>query len=79
MPEALPKVLLAESPATKFLYSYLLPQGAVDYSVRELAEHTGLAYKSVSDGLGRLKALELMQETKPAVGPARRVYSVKCP
>ena len=77
MPAPLPQMLLDEAPTTKFLFIWLLPQGAVNYSVRELAEHTGLAYKSVSDGLKLLKVLGLMRETTPPVGAARRVYKVE--
>ncbi len=77
MPAPLPEPLLGESPATKFLYTWLLPQGLVSYPVRQLAKHTGLSYKSVSDGLRRLKALSLLQEVVPARPPKRsRTYKV---
>ena len=72
----MPEVLLDESPVTKFLYKWLLPQGPVSYTVRGLAECTGMSYKSVSDGLGRLKALSLLHEAVAARPPKRRVYKV---
>lgn len=76
MPAPLPEPLLGESPATKFLYTWLLPQGLVSYTVRDLAEHTGLSYKSVSDGLRRLKMLSLLEEVGSAHPPKRRTYKV---
>ena len=79
MPMPLPQVLLGETPATKFLFVWLAPQGKVNYTVRQLAEHTGVSYKSVSDGLKRLKVLKLVRETTPPVGPVRRVYAVRRP
>jgi hypothetical protein len=76
MLEPLPEVLLPESPATKFLYSWLLTQGSVSYTVRDIADATGLAFKSVSDGLGRLRALSLLHETAHAAGAMRRIYHI---
>lgn len=76
MPAPLPEPLLGESPATKFLYTWLLPQGLVSYTVRDLAEHTGLSYKSVSDGLRRLKMLSLLEEVGSSHPPKRRTYNV---
>lgn len=76
MPAPLPKVLLDESPATKFLYSWLLPQGKVSYTVQQITDHTGVSYKSVSDGLRRLKMLSLLREVTPAHPPKRRIYEV---
>ena len=76
-PDPLPADLLAEAPATKFLYAWLLPQGLVDYPVRAVAEHTGLSYRSVSAGLARLRALSLLEEVQPKNGPERRVYRAR--
>lgn len=76
MPAPLPAALLDEGPATKFLYSWLLPQGSVSYTVRDIAGATGLSFRSVGDGLRRLRTLSLLHETVRATGTSRRIYHV---
>jgi DNA-binding transcriptional regulator GbsR (MarR family) len=66
-PPSLPQQILGESPSVKFLYIWLRSQGVVSYSVRQIAEATGLSDKPVSTGLNRLRELGLLED----VGEAR--------
>ena len=52
--EPLPKVLLGESPTVKLLWLWLLPQGKVSFSQREIADALNVSQGSVSLSLSKL-------------------------
>ena len=64
-PPPLPPALKDEAPTTKLLYVWLGPQGEVSYTVRELAELSGVTPTSVQAALTRLRELGLLEHIKP--------------
>lgn len=59
---ALPQVLLAEPPTVKLVWLWLAPQGAVSYSVRQLARSLGIDASNVHAALARLRELGLIED-----------------
>ena len=59
---ALPEELERETPMTKLLYLWLLPQGEVRYSHRQMAEALHVERYQVSVALKRLRELGLVED-----------------
>ena len=73
----LPDELLEEYPATKLLYTWLLPQGEVSFSVRELEEALGLDAKTANQALNRLRELDLIEDLEEPEERRRGRYRAK--
>ncbi len=58
-PPPLPAQLLPTAPVTKLVWAWLLPQGVVSYSTRELAEALGLSQPAAT------RALNVLRHTTP--------------
>lgn len=74
---SLPERLLAKPPTTKLLYAWLEPQGAVSYSVREVAEALELSHKAVQDGLTHLREAGLLADVVKPKGARKGVFRVR--
>ena len=73
----LPAELLEESPSVKLLYTWLLPQGEVNYSASELEHLLGISRKSAITALNRLRELGLVEDSGEQEERKRSRYKAK--
>lgn len=83
-PPTLPAPLLRAAPVAKLVWAWLLPQGVVPYSTRELAEALGLSQPATTRALNVLRhttppLLEDMGTVRERVRPRYRVLECEGP
>lgn len=73
----LPEVLRREAPTVKLLYLWLLPQGTVSWSQREIAAALGITQANVSRAMNRLGELGMIGGNWYLRGRKRKRYWAK--
>lgn len=76
---SLPLALQTEPPSVKMLYLWLLPQGTVTWSQREIGAAVGITQANVSRAMTRLGEIGLLSGSWRFRGRARGAYRAEPP